>query len=192
MSKVGKESALSDEELVASLQERMDAERFGVLYDRYAERVFQKCIALTRDRDLAKDLTHDIFLKVFTSLKQFDHRAKFGTWLYRVTHNYCLDHLRKQQRHKEVELEDGMAGRLVEDDPNELRLMGMRADRLDQVLAAIDPTDRALLLMKYQDGLSVKEIQEVLEVGESAVKMRMMRARERAMSCYHELFQEGA
>ena len=64
-SRAKKDQSLTDEELVSLLQKEMDTERFAVLYDRYSSKVFQKCVGMTRDRDLAKDLTHDIFLKVF-------------------------------------------------------------------------------------------------------------------------------
>ena len=187
----GQDSALSDDELVSELQRRMDADRFGVLYDRYAAKVFQKCIGMTRDRDLAKDLTHDIFLKAFVNLGKFDHRSRFGTWLYSITYNYCLDHLRRSQRYHKDPLDDRMEGRLEGDDASEALLLSLRAEHLDRVLELIDPEDRALLLMKYQDDLSIKDMMEVLDLGESAVKMRVLRARERALAKYRELYPDG-
>ncbi len=54
----------------------MDADRFGVLYDRYTAKVYQKCMGMTQDKELAKDLTHDIFLKAFVNLSKFDHRSQ--------------------------------------------------------------------------------------------------------------------
>lgn len=175
---------------MAELQRHMDADRFGILYDRYSAKVFQKCLGMTRDRDLAKDLTHDIFLKTFVNLTKFDHRSRFGTWLYSITYNYCLDSLRKSQRQRSQDLDERTEEGLTDDDAYEAELLALKAERIDEVLAHIDPPDRALLLMKYQDDLSVKEIMEVLVLGESAVKMRIMRARERAMQAYHALYPE--
>lgn len=165
----------------------MDTERFAVLYDRYSSKVFQKCVGMTRDRDLAKDLTHDIFLKVFLNLSKFDHRSKFGTWVYSVTYNYCLDSLRKSQRHREDDIDDHSVGSL-EEDVSEAVLLGLRAERLDKVLKEIDATDRAILLMKYDDELAVSDIQEAFSLSESAVKMRLLRARERAVAKYRSLY----
>lgn len=175
---------------MAELQRHMDADRFGILYDRYSAKVFQKCLGMTRDRDLAKDLTHDIFLKTFVNLTKFDHRSRFGTWLYSITYNYCLDSLRKSQRQRSQDLDERAEEGLTDDDAYEAELLALKAERIDEVLARIDPPDRALLLMKYQDDLSVKEIMEVLSLGESAVKMRIMRARERAMQAYYALYPE--
>lgn len=190
-SRAKKENPLTDEEIVRELQAKMDAERFAVLYDRYSTRVFQKCVGMTRDKHLAKDLTHDIFLKAFIHLSKFDHRSKFGTWLYSITYNYCLDHLRKAKRVREDDIDDRVQEGLPDDDQNEALLLGLRAERLDHVLSVMDATDRAVLLMKYEDELSVKEMMEALNVGESAVKMRLMRARERALSQYAELYPDA-
>ena len=172
------------------LQKEMDADRFAVLYDRYSSKVFQKCTGMTRDRDLAKDLTHDIFLKIFINLSKFDHRSKFGTWVYSITYNYCLDSLRKDNRHRKEDIDERTQEGVPMDDSNEAVLLGLRAERLDHVLGVIDPTDRAILLMKYEDDLPVKDMQEALGVGESAVKMRLLRARERAVAKYQQLYPE--
>lgn len=180
---------LSDEELVAELQRAMDADRFGVLYDRYSAKVYQKCMGMTRNKDISQDLVHDIFLKAFVNLPKFDHRSKFGTWLYSITYNYCLDHLRKNQRQRTSDLEDD----LLEDGADEryeAELLSLRSDRLAPVLEALEPGDRAILLMKYQDELSVRDMMDVLGLTESAVKMRSMRARERALAKYHQLYRE--
>jgi RNA polymerase sigma factor (sigma-70 family) len=189
-SRTKKDLALTDEELVSVLQQEMDADRFAVLYDRYSAKVFQKCVGMTRDRDLAKDLTHDIFVKVFLNLSKFDHRSKFGTWVYSITYNYCLDVLRKNKRMREEEIDERTEEGTADDDSSEALLLGIRAERLDHVIKEIDAADRAMLLMKYEDDLSVQEMQETLGLGESAVKMRLMRARERAMAKYTELYPE--
>lgn len=182
-------SQLSDEELVAELQRSMDADRFGLLYDRYATKVYQKCVGMTRNKEISQDLAHDIFLKAFVNLSKFDHRSRFGTWLYSITYNYCLDHLRKSQRQRSTELEDDVLEDGAEE-RYEMELLSMRAERLGPVLDALEAGDRAILLMKYQDELSVKDMMNVLGLSESAVKMRAMRARERALAKYHLLFQD--
>ncbi len=183
-------SQLSDEDLVAELQRDMDADRFGILYDRYSTKVFQKCVSMTRNKELAQDLTHDIFLKAFVNLTKFDHRSRFGTWLYSITYNYCLDHLRKDQKQRTSELDDDDRIDDGADERYEVELLSLRADRLAEVLDALEPADRGILLMKYQDELSVKDMMDVLDLSESAVKMRSMRARERALAKYHVLFPE--
>ncbi len=179
---------LSDEELVERVKASLDAESFGLIYDRFAGRVYRKCLAMTRDKALAHDLTHDIFLKTFLNMGKFDGRSKFGTWLYRITFNYCLDHLRRRQRGPVATEVDAEVLGAADEDRYEEELMDIRAERLDSVLAAIDPSDRAILLFKYQEDMSVKDLMELLELSESAVKMRLVRARERALQRYRQLF----
>ncbi len=145
---------------------------------------------MTRDKELAHDLTHDIFLKVFVNLSKFDHRSKFGTWVYSITYNYCLDHLRKAQRQRSTQVDDESMTEDIAEDTYESELLNLRSEHIDEVLAAMDPTDRTMLLMKYQEEHSVKEISELLNIGESAVKMRVLRARERALAKYYELYPE--
>ena len=188
----GRKEELSDEALVDLVKGSMEADTFGMLYDRFAPKVYRKCLSMTRDRNLAHDLTHDIFLKAFLNMHKFDGRSKFGTWLYRITFNYCLDHLRRKQRDpvsKDVDPHTVTPGN---EHQYEEELLGLRADRLETVLAEIDATDRAMLLFKYQEELSIKELTELLDMSESAVKMRLLRARERALAAYKELYPEDA
>ncbi|MBK7083852.1 MAG: RNA polymerase sigma factor [Flavobacteriales bacterium] len=107
---------------------------------------------------------------------------------YSITYNYCLDALRKNQRHQEQDIDERMPESLPLNDESEAALLGLRAERLDQVLSQIDPADRAILLMKYEDELPVADMQAALGVGESAVKMRLLRARERAIAKYRQLY----
>lgn len=179
---------LSDEELVEQVKASLNADSFGLIYDRFAGRVYRKCLSMTRDKALAHDLTHDIFLKAFLNMSTFDGRSKFGTWLYRITFNYCLDHLRKRQRGPAMADAETALVDHTDEDRYEEELMSIRAERLDAVLAHLDASDRAILLFKYQEEMSVKDLMDLLEMSESAVKMRLMRARERALKAYKELF----
>ena len=71
---------------------------FGILYDRYAEKVYHNCISFVKDVDLAQDLAHDVFLKTFLNLAKFEGKSKFSTWLYSLTYNFCIDYLRKNNK----------------------------------------------------------------------------------------------
>lgn len=179
---------LTDEDIIRALQQEMDTKMFGVLYDRYVTKVFHKCLSMSRDRDVAKDLAHDVFLKTFANLSKFKFKSSFSTWLYSITYNYCLDYLRKEQRMRKQPVDERFD---LEDDNEDLyekELFSLRSERLNEVLGLIGPEDRGLLLMKYQEELSIKEIMDVMELGESAVKMRMLRARSRALAKYNEMY----
>ena len=179
---------LTDEEIVISILEKKDHESFSILYDRYAEKVFHKCISFVKDTDLAQDLTHDIFLKTFVNLSKFNHKSKFSTWLYSLTYNFCVDHTRRNSKVR-VEGEDQLLNIPDDDDDrNERELLSLKAERLSNVLDRLNPEDKAILMLKYQDDISVKELADAQEVSESAIKMRVKRARAKAVELYNKTY----
>jgi RNA polymerase sigma factor (sigma-70 family) len=170
----------SDEEIVRSILEKKDTARFALLYDRYADKVYAKCLSFTRDQQQAEDLTHDILLKVYVKLAEFEFKSKFSTWLYSITYRFCVDYIRKNNT--QLENYQQYAAQYEEEDKDDAQLMEIQAARLKQLLEYISPEDRSLLLMKYQDDLPVTEIAAITELSESAVKMRLKRARDKLIT----------
>jgi len=183
---------LKDHELIARFLRSQDTALFHVLYRRYANKVYAKCISMLKDEGLAQDAVQEIFTKLFLNLHKFNGQARFSTWLYAITYNYCLDRIRR--RNKEMALfSDEMEGAQEEtvgqnDDVPDKVLLEMELDRLERVLDAIPPGDKAVLLMKYQDGMQIKEIAEALDKTESAIKMKIKRAKAKARLAYERLF----
>ena len=178
----------TDEELVRSIVDENQHEDFGILYDRYSEKVYHKGISFVKVLDLGKDLAHDVFIKTFMNWSKFNHKSKFSTWLSSLTYKFCIDYLRENNKIR-LESDDGLENIPDNDDAkNERELLSMEAKRLQYMLDIIPSKDKMILLMKYQDDLSVQDIQEALNVNESAVKMRVKRAHARAMEMYNEHF----
>jgi RNA polymerase sigma-70 factor (ECF subfamily) len=154
---------------------------FSLLYERYARKIYHKCISMLKDEAAAEDATQEIFMKILRNLSRFGERSRFSTWVYSITYNYCIDKLRKEQRSPVVSEEPAQfkdeAG--AEEVPD-AEIMEMEIQILKEVLRQLKPEERMLLLMKYQDELSIKEIATSLNVTESAIKMRLKRAKERA------------
>ena len=167
----------TDEELIAAITGEGKSELFGILYDRYADKVYRKCISFAHDREIAQDMVQDVLLKVFTQLSKFKGKSRFSTWLYAITYNYCVEHYRKNSRFNTVDIDEGPD--MADMDDNEDELLEMRAPKLKFALDQVSPEEKMLLLMKYQDDISIKEIMENLNISESAVKMRLSRARKR-------------
>ncbi|MFK7756718.1 MAG: RNA polymerase sigma factor [Flavobacteriales bacterium] len=181
-------TTLSDEELIKEILKNQRADDYGIIYDRYSQKVFQKSISFVKDVDVAKDLAHDIFIKCYVNLSKFNFESKFSTWLYRLTYNFCIDYLRKNNKFVKSSAEE--LEHLSDDDSDlqEKKLLALRAERLQKVLEEIPTDDKAVLLMKFQDGMSVKEIMPILNCGESAVKMRIKRAKSKALETYKNMF----
>jgi RNA polymerase sigma-70 factor (ECF subfamily) len=174
---------ITDEELVRLYIETQRNAYFEELYDRYVDKVYRKCLSFVKNEAQAEDFTHDIFLRVVLKLGSFKEHAKFSTWLYSITYNYCMDQVRQAKRQAEVALDENFD---LADDGYDLELAEMQTQGLKKALQKIDPDERAILLMKYQDDFSIREISETFKITESAVKMRLMRTKEKLKKIYTE------
>lgn len=177
---------LSDEDLVSAIVKTNDTLLFEVLYDRFATMVYNKCYGFAKDEDEAKDLTQDVFLKLFVKLASFKGKSKFSTWLYAFTYNHCVNYVTRNTAKKfekqSVDYKD--IQNLPEDRDDDSDFSEMRVDKLKKALELVSPDEKMILLLKYQDNLSIKEIVMVLGVGESAVKMRIKRAKDKLLTVY--------
>lgn len=179
---------LTDEELVSKIVANNDSMLFGVLYDRYSRMVYNKCYGFARSQDEAEDLTQDVFLMLFVKLASFKGKSKFSTWLYSFTYNFCVNYVNRNKQRKMSDKSvsmDTTEYRLTEEVPDE-QIYEMKATKLAKALKIMDPDEKSLLLLKYQDGASIKELCELYEVGESAMKMRLKRAKAKLLEIYKE------
>lgn len=168
---------MTDEALIARITAG-HSDLYGILYDRYADKVYRKCLSFVKNEQIAQDNVQDIFLKVFYQLSKFKGKSKFSTWLYAITYNYCVEFYRKNTRYSHVDIEERLD--LSDDDEaEEKELLSFRSDQLARALDQVSPEDKVILLMKYQDDMPIKEIMEHFKLAESAVKMRLARARKR-------------
>lgn len=178
----------SDEDLVKAIVQNNDTLLFEILYDRYASLVYNKCYGFARDEDEAKDLTQDVFLKLFVKLASFKGKSKFSTWLYAFTYNHCVNYVTRNTAKKiEKQSVDYTDIENVSDDEiEEKEFLSMRVDKLKKCMELITPEEKMILLLKYQDRLTIKEIESVLGIGESAVKMRIKRAKDKLIQVYSD------
>lgn len=179
----------TDNELIARYLQEQNPEYFTTLYRRYAGKVFAKCISMLGDEALARDAVQDIFIKVFLNLSRFSEQSSFSTWLYSITYNFCIDLIRKKKKIVVVLSDDiGRIGDEPEVDIPDSVLLEMKHDRLEKVLARLQEGDRIILLMKYMDDMSIKDIADFFQKTESAIKMQIMRAKMKAQTIYEEMY----
>tara|TARA_R110002049_G_C9178388_1_gene563372 strand:+ start:1824 stop:2399 length:576 start_codon:yes stop_codon:yes gene_type:complete len=178
--------SLSDEDLVKTIVKTNDTLLFEKLYDRYAVLVYNKCFGFAKDADEAKDLTQDVFLKLFVKLASFKGKSKFSTWLYAFTYNHCVNYVTRNTAKKfekqSVDYTD--IENFSDDIDDDASFLDMKVDKLKIALEMISPEEKMILLLKYQDFLSIKDIEDVLGIGESAVKMRVKRAKDKLVTVY--------
>ncbi|MCB9302952.1 MAG: RNA polymerase sigma factor [Lewinellaceae bacterium] len=182
---------MKDSEVIHSYLETQASRCFGLLYDRYSAKIFSKCISLLKDEVMAQDATQEIFTKIFLNLSRFGEKSKFSTWVYSITYNYCIDFLRRKKKQKDI-FSDEMekAPDVPDEEISDKVLLEMNLVQLKVVLDNIPPGDQAILLMKYQDDMSIRDIAETLDKTESAVKMKIKRAKAKAQQVREEKFTE--
>ena len=180
---------LKDEELVSLIAHDKHSELFQILYDRYHSRVLDKCYSLLKDKKLAGEFVQDIFSKVYEKLESFKGISSFSSWLYAITYNHCIEYLRIKRRLHYPEWNRNSALPEIIDEQDE-DLSEIKYERLLKILDIIHPEEKVLLLMKYKDNMSLRLIQGTLKISESAVKMRLKRARARVMYLYNKLYKD--
>ncbi len=184
---------LTDEELVQKIVQMNDTLLFGCLYDRYVKVIYNKCYSFSKSKDEAEDLTQDVFLKLFLKLNTFKGKSKFSTWLYSFTYNFCVDYI---NRTKVVRTNNTIDRKGLDSmyEPeyiplyeSEEELLQIKATKLKQALDIVSPEDKSILLLKYQDDVSIKELETLLGINGGAVKMRLKRARGKVIKAYNRL-----
>lgn len=181
--------ALTDEELVRIIVKNNNTLLFGELYDRFSKRVYNKCYGFSKSQKEAEDLTQDVFLQLFIKLGSFKGKSKFSSWVYAFTYNFCVNYVNRNRERKISDITDPIS----ENESNiniansEENIYEMQSEKLKTALELIEPEDKKLLLLKYQDGVPIKELTLLLEISESAVKMRLKRARTRILEIYKKL-----
>lgn len=177
---------LADEVLVAKYLNTQDDFLFSILYNRYSSKIYAKCVSMLKNMELAQDSTHDIFIKVLTNIAKFNQESKFSTWLFSITYNHCIDQIRKSKKNLFVNVEVEKLDQ--EEEISDVFLMETNLQRLKNVLGKMSVDEKTILLMKYQDDLSIKEIGDILGKEESATKMRIKRAKLRFKILYDDIY----
>lgn len=178
--------AQNDRELVHRAQHG-DKGAFEVLVQKHQGRVFAVAGGILKNREDVEDISQQVFLKAYFSLKRFDQRAAFSTWLYKITVNECWDLLRKKKVRPltyESELSEQQAQTYLATEqkadgaPGVVDELEVR-QQLDHWLSCLEERDRTLLVLKEVQGFTVEEIAEMVGINGNTVKVRLFRARQK-------------
>ncbi len=186
-----KQDLHSDEELMQSVHQGSEA-ALTEIYQRYSTplmRYFTRM--LWQDRQKAQDFLHDVFIKIIDNPQRFDGTRRFSTWIFSVAHNMCKNEYRMKSNHDRlngfqfneqmmVDLHDDMDKEIVK-------------HRLDLMLDELDEEDKTLLLLRYEEDLSIEQISEIVFLAEGTVKSRLFYLRKelaKKLSRYKVIFNE--
>jgi RNA polymerase sigma-70 factor (ECF subfamily) len=150
---------------------RGDAAAFELIVRRFEKPVYSLVFRLTGDREGARDLAQDVFLKAWRNLARYDPERPFAPWFLKLAANLAINAREAARLRKTVPLEEHPAPRPEATD-DEARVA------VRKTIAELDPKYAACVALFYLDGLSVKEISERLGMPEGTVKIRLHRARD--------------
>ncbi len=180
----------TDEELVARCKVELprNTRSYEQLVQRHMNRVYTIVYRVVNNKEEAEDITQEVFVKVFNSLKKFDQKSTFSTWVYRIATNSALDAFDRMRKHsKNTTLVGNRDGEDAVDaltlqpssapGPEENAVQTELRECIHRVLKSLELDHRRVLLLRDFEDLSYDEIAEVLQAKLSAVKMRIHRAR---------------
>ena len=153
-----------------------DRDAFQLLFETYKDKVFSLAVYTTGgDRAVADDVTQQIFLKLFTAIRQFRGDSEFTTWLYRLVVNACIDERRKSKRW--LPWGETVATKYpAEKKPQEKQFARLEvAEAVQAAIAELKPKFRLPILLKYIEGLSYEEIAVVMGCSKGTVASRLNR-----------------
>jgi RNA polymerase sigma-70 factor, ECF subfamily len=163
-----------------------DVTAFEQLVKRYDRKLFRIAQSITHNREDSQDAVQEAFLKVYQNLSAFREESKFSTWLFRITVNQSLMKLRRQRTTREASLDEDFQAdgdvlpKEVTDwapNPEQLYWASELRDILIKCLEELSPILRTVFVLRDIEGLTIDQTVEALNVTETAVKARLLRAR---------------
>ncbi len=171
------------ENAVIAKARRGDADAFEQLVSPYERRLYAVCLRMMNSPQDAQDALQEAMLRLWRGLAEFDERAGFGTWAYRVTTNACLDALRKRKLRAAASLdalsEEGFTPVDPAASPEEAVVEAARRQAVHEALTELTPDARAALVLRDIQGESYERVAEALGLTLGTVKSRIHRAREK-------------
>jgi RNA polymerase sigma-70 factor (ECF subfamily) len=161
--------AENDSDLIIRVRE--DPEAFGLLYERYVDRIYNYIYYRTGNHHDAEDLTARTFYRAMNHISRYvDRGAPFSAWLYRIAHNLVANWHRDRCRRQIISLEDMVVGRLKREGPASLAEEKEEQDLLLQTGRWLPPARKQLIILKFVEQMSNAEIGEVMGRTEGAIK----------------------
>jgi RNA polymerase sigma-70 factor, ECF subfamily len=165
-----------------------DRDAYRLLVERHSRNVFRLAYRMTGNQHDAEEVVQEAFLRAYQKLRQFESRANFGTWVYRIAANYAIDRMRQKKSEdsqRELparETEDGAEFDLMSSvpdaapSPERLAQSGQLAARMRVALRELSEAERTAFVMRHWNGAGIEEIAQALESSTSAAKNTVFRS----------------
>lgn len=187
--RAAEETGISDLALVEAAQAG-DRGAFKELFERYHRRVYAVALGVLKNPQDAHDVVQEAFVKVYRHIEGFQGSSSFYTWLYRITMNLSIDHVRRRKTKRHVDYDDAvgrdesdledpanLAPSYAGSDPSRRKDRSELAGRIQAALETLPPYHRQVILLREVEGLSYEEIAKVMKVPKGTIMSRLFHAR---------------
>lgn len=164
--------------------------KFQTVYEEHKNSIYGYLLYMTKDAQLAEDLSQETFLKIFLGLGRFKEECNVKTWVLKIARNTFVTYARK----KRPELLEEQQYELVESEtPESIVIKKEEGKQVQKILMSLNEEDRTILLLRDYEKLSYEEIAQILQVNIGIVKSRLYRARQKFRTLYEEKeYKEGS
>ncbi len=163
------------EEKFVKKAKKGDAEAFGFLYDKYLDAIYRFIYLKLDNKADAEDLTQQVFLKAWENIDSYEIKNfPFSSWLYRIAHNLVIDYYRANSNHPQVGLE--MADKNENEDQNDFIEKKLQILSVKEALKKLPQIQQSIIIMKFIEEFSNKEIAQILGKSEGAIRVLQHRA----------------
>ncbi len=151
---------------------------FDELVNEYKKRIYYLAYSLTSNHADALDLSQEAFIKVYKSIHKFRGRSSFYTWLYRITVNICLNHLKRESKKKEVSFDERIEVAQVDWWSNPKKALENKElqEDLTKAIDSLPPQQKTVFTLRHLEGLPHKEIASILGCSIGNVKANLFQA----------------
>ena len=166
-----------------------DVRSFEAIYKITAGFVYNVAYRIVNNREDAQEVTQEVFLIIYRKLKDFRFDSSFKTWVYRVTANCAVNFAKKtsKTKNKTVQYDDALIAGSVFNEAEEHIDREHHAKTVDELLKAVNPEQRACVVLRNMEGMSYQKIAETLNVNINTVRSRLKRAREKMLAFKKEV-----
>ena len=177
----------TDDQLLVEQVCQGDLNAFRGLVERYQKYAYKIAFRILRSHHDAEDASQEAFVRVYQSLRNFRHEAKFSTYLYRTVVNLSLNTLRRKSRENTSEnpatdAEQRNSGEFAENPKIDLIDVG---DHLQRAIQQLSKRQQAVLVLRHYEGMSTREVSEILKCSEGTVKQQLHRAMAKLQKLLH-------
>jgi RNA polymerase sigma-70 factor, ECF subfamily len=177
---------MTDNEVIAMIL-RGNPDKYRVLVEKHQAMIFRTCMGFLHNKDDSDDLTQEVFIQAYQSLKSFKGEAAFSTWIYRIAVNASLNRVRKNSRNPILNRIDTLfvVGKEREisipafdtEDPESILISNEKSKWIQDALDSIPENQRTAIVLSKYDDLSQKEIAGIMQTTEGAVEALIQRAK---------------